>query len=203
MEEKHVPQAPVANSSHANANANSNQQEVPVQPEQQQQDVRQQQQDPQQQQQQAVQQHKQCYFCAETFQTLWKLLRHMEEKHVTPPANGFQREVDNRNPATIPRVYPCGHCPFSCRDRAILIRHHGQYHPQIGFGNQPEHVLPWTDDQGRVDQRLKNVYIRHSHEIRMQGIQSAVSYLYTNNTALSNKLCYHNYYYYYYYYYYY
>ena len=92
MEEKHVPQAPVANSSHANANANSNQQEVPVQPEQQQQDVRQQQQDPQQQQQQAVQQHKQCYFCAETFQTLWKLLRHMEEKHVTPPANGFQRK---------------------------------------------------------------------------------------------------------------
>ena len=109
-----------------------------------------------------------CEQCDEKFQSLWYLMRHRETQH----APALEQPVIARRD----RVYNCNFCGFRCADGHRLIRHNTERkHQQVGFGQpNPQRAL-WVNDQGQVDEPLRDLYRLRHHEINMHDVNTDVS----------------------------
>ena len=110
-----------------------------------------------------------CSLCHEMFSQHRDYIEHRDSAHI---GNQQACEQPCAQPQQPEGTYPCDHCDFSCHDRATFIKHIGARQGQVGFGE----LQPWVNELGVEDAALKELYLRHWHEITAPDVISAVSY---------------------------
>ena len=79
----------------------------------------------------------------------------------TPGKNNEPGRPSTTRKDDVNKTYMCPVCSTECKNRSMFVRHMGRYHTvQAGAGPAVQDAL-WTDDAGRVNEPLRNLYNEH------------------------------------------